>query len=305
MTSLPYADADCSLRALAGRAEGFGRFSVGGLHGDLYVVTSLADDGPGTLREGGRSKEPLWIVFAVSGAISLNSYLSVSSYKTIDGRGQRIKLTGKGIRLKECEHIIICNLEFEAITEYMQSCHLEKLNVEKRNVHLYRWKKRLGFDIVTLKNGSQATDSAKVYIYDWNMEDVVIGEGRLSSTDPKDLVNNLPIGQGAAIVTVDKVLMENVHLWRPISAEILTIGHNASKIMVEVVKIGEAKVWKPNSEVEIIADAIGTTVAWPNDKLVLWSYVQRFVLASYPKLGENKAKAAPKCNVTIEDDIRE
>lgn len=37
----------------------------------------------------------------------------MSSYKTIDGRGQRIKLTGKGLRLKECEHIIICNLEFE------------------------------------------------------------------------------------------------------------------------------------------------------------------------------------------------
>ena len=37
----------------------------------------------------------------------------MSSYKTVDGRGQRIKLTGKGLRLKECEHIIICNLEFE------------------------------------------------------------------------------------------------------------------------------------------------------------------------------------------------
>ncbi|KAH0928519.1 hypothetical protein HID58_014246 [Brassica napus] len=113
MTTLPYADVDCNLRALAGRAEGFGRFAVGGLHGDLYVVTSLADDGPGSLREGGRRREPLWIVFAVSGTIHLNSYLSVSSHKTIDGRGQRIKLTGKGIRLKECEHIIICNLEFE------------------------------------------------------------------------------------------------------------------------------------------------------------------------------------------------
>lgn len=37
----------------------------------------------------------------------------MSSHKTIDGRGQRIKLTGKGLRLKECENIIICNLEFE------------------------------------------------------------------------------------------------------------------------------------------------------------------------------------------------
>lgn len=74
---------------------------------------SVTDDGPGSLREGCRKKEPLWIVFEVSGTIHLSSYLNVSSYKTIDGRGQRIKFTGKGLRLKECEHIIICNLEFE------------------------------------------------------------------------------------------------------------------------------------------------------------------------------------------------
>lgn len=110
---LPYGHVDSSLRALAGQAEGFGRFSVGGLHGLLYHVTTLADDGPGSLRDGCRRKEPLWIVFEVSGTIELSSYLNVSSYKTIDGRGQRIKFTGKGLRLKECEHVIICNLEFE------------------------------------------------------------------------------------------------------------------------------------------------------------------------------------------------
>ncbi|XP_031250137.1 probable pectate lyase 4 isoform X1 [Pistacia vera] len=113
MGSLPYADVENSLRALAGRAEGFGRFAIGGLHGPLYFVTSLSDDGPGSLREGCRRKEPLWIVFEVSGTIHLLSYLNVSSYKTIDGRGQRVKLSGKGLRLKECEHIIVCNLEFE------------------------------------------------------------------------------------------------------------------------------------------------------------------------------------------------
>ncbi|XP_028055872.1 probable pectate lyase 4 [Camellia sinensis] len=111
--SLPYARVDSSLRALAGQAEGFGRLAIGGLQGPLYHVTTLADDGPGSLREGCRKKEPLWIVFEVSGTIGLSSYLNVSSYKTIDGRGQRMKLTGKGLRLKECEHVIICNLEFE------------------------------------------------------------------------------------------------------------------------------------------------------------------------------------------------
>ncbi|KAI8556510.1 hypothetical protein RHMOL_Rhmol05G0258800 [Rhododendron molle] len=110
---LPYPHADSSLRALAAQAEGFGRCAIGGLHGPLFHVTTLADDGPGSLREGCRKKEPLWIVFEVSGTIKLSSYLSVSSYKTIDGRGQRIKFTGKGLRLKECEHVIICNLEFE------------------------------------------------------------------------------------------------------------------------------------------------------------------------------------------------
>ncbi|KAJ8754189.1 hypothetical protein K2173_002088 [Erythroxylum novogranatense] len=112
-TTLPYAHVDSSLRALAGQAEGFARFATGGLHGALYHVTTLADDGPGSLRDGCRKQEPLWIVFEVSGTIHLQSQLNVSSYKTIDGRGQRIKLTGKGLRLKECEHVIICNLEFE------------------------------------------------------------------------------------------------------------------------------------------------------------------------------------------------
>lgn len=80
---------------------------------NLHYFSFRADDGPGSLRDGCRRKEPLWIVFEVSGTIQLSSYLNVSSHKTIDGRGQRIKLTGKGLRLKECEHVIICNLEFE------------------------------------------------------------------------------------------------------------------------------------------------------------------------------------------------
>ncbi|GAB2245878.1 hypothetical protein Droror1_Dr00001371 [Drosera rotundifolia] len=110
---LPYANADSCLRALAGQAEGFGREAIGGVHGLVHHVTSLEDDGPGSLREACRKKEPLWIVFEVWGTIHLKSHLTVSSNKTIDGRGQRIKLTGNGLRLKECEHVIICNLEFE------------------------------------------------------------------------------------------------------------------------------------------------------------------------------------------------
>lgn len=58
-------------------------------------------------------KSPFGLSLKFRSTIHLSTYLSVSSYKTVDGRGQRIKLTGKGLRLKECEHVIICNLEFE------------------------------------------------------------------------------------------------------------------------------------------------------------------------------------------------
>ncbi|CAO2182413.1 unnamed protein product [Urochloa humidicola] len=111
---LPYLTVDSSLRALAGQAEGFGRHAIGGLHGDVYHVTTLQDDGPGSLREGCRRPEPLWIVFDVPGTIHLSSGgVRVSSYKTIDGRGRRVRLSGRGLELRECEHVIVCALEIE------------------------------------------------------------------------------------------------------------------------------------------------------------------------------------------------
>lgn len=40
--TLPYSHVDSCLRALAGQAQGFGRSSIGGLHGPLFHVTTLA-----------------------------------------------------------------------------------------------------------------------------------------------------------------------------------------------------------------------------------------------------------------------
>ncbi|KAM1159378.1 hypothetical protein ACFX19_033125 [Malus domestica] len=79
VVALLYAHVDSILRALASQAEGFGRLAVGRLNGAGYHVTTLADDGPGSLREGCRKKEPLWIVFEISGTIHLQSHLNISS----------------------------------------------------------------------------------------------------------------------------------------------------------------------------------------------------------------------------------
>ncbi|GBG67285.1 hypothetical protein CBR_g88573 [Chara braunii] len=109
----PYEFCDYTLRSLACSAQGFGRGAIGGRDGEVFHVTTLAADGPGSLAEACNKTCPLWIVFEVSGTIELSKYIRVRSFKTIDGRGQRIKIHGHGLQLKECEHVIICNIELE------------------------------------------------------------------------------------------------------------------------------------------------------------------------------------------------
>lgn len=91
---------------------GFGEAASGGAGGETAWVTSLDDEGPGTLREALARPEPLWIRFAVSGTINLASRLDVTSFKTIDGRGADVTIAGRGLILAEVESVIIVGLRF-------------------------------------------------------------------------------------------------------------------------------------------------------------------------------------------------
>lgn len=98
-------------------AEGFGRFARGGRGGDVYHVTTLADDGSGSLREGiRRATGPRTIVFDLSGTIELKSRLVVDkSYITIAGQsapGDGICLRDHTFRIKNASHIIVRYLRF-------------------------------------------------------------------------------------------------------------------------------------------------------------------------------------------------
>lgn len=80
-------------------AEGFGRFAKGGRGGEVYHVTTLADTGPGSLRDG-LSKGGRTIVFEVGGVIKIADRLIVPANTTIAGQtapGGGITIYGDGV----------------------------------------------------------------------------------------------------------------------------------------------------------------------------------------------------------------
>ncbi|KAL0286329.1 UNVERIFIED_CONTAM: putative pectate lyase 12 [Sesamum angustifolium] len=101
---------------LADCAIGFGKAAMGGKGGQFYVVTDSSDHDtvnptPGTLRHAVIQDEPLWIVFKYNMVIKLKHELIVNNYKTIDGRGANVQITGNGcITLQYVSNVIIHNV---------------------------------------------------------------------------------------------------------------------------------------------------------------------------------------------------
>ncbi|MGB7160758.1 MAG: hypothetical protein WBD40_22025 [Tepidisphaeraceae bacterium] len=68
-------------------AEGYGRFARGGRGGKVYEVITLADSGPGSLREAVEAEGPRTVVFRVGGTINLKRKLVIKNpYITIAGQ---------------------------------------------------------------------------------------------------------------------------------------------------------------------------------------------------------------------------
>lgn len=88
---------------------GFGATTTGGAGGPLISVTTLADNGPGSLREAASMDGPAWVRFEVDGVIELDSNVSVSSDKTLDGRGSDITIVGGGLYVEGGDGNVIVN----------------------------------------------------------------------------------------------------------------------------------------------------------------------------------------------------
>ncbi|GAB4854998.1 hypothetical protein Ancab_023585 [Ancistrocladus abbreviatus] len=100
--------ADCGI--------GFGRNALGGKGGPIYVVTDSSDPDldnpkPGTLRDAVSRPGPLWIIFSRNMLITLRGLLMVTSFKTIDGRGANVQITGGGcVSIENVTNVIVHNI---------------------------------------------------------------------------------------------------------------------------------------------------------------------------------------------------
>lgn len=105
--------------ALLRELVGFGAETTGGADGAVYQVSTLEDDGPGSLRHGAaigaghrrdHEGEPLWILFDVEGTIALRSGLNIGSNTTIDGRGADVQVSGFPLRAVDAQNVIVTDL---------------------------------------------------------------------------------------------------------------------------------------------------------------------------------------------------
>jgi pectate lyase len=101
-------------------AEGYGKYSIGGRGGKVYIVTNLNDNGAGSFRAAATSKEKRIIVFEISGTIHLNTPIEIPGNVTIAGQtapGDGICIADQPLRLKG-DNIIIRYLRFRMGDKY-------------------------------------------------------------------------------------------------------------------------------------------------------------------------------------------
>ena len=91
---------------------------------------------------------------------------------------------------------------------------------------------------VNIGNVNISNVKKKCKLLDVDGSGKIVAEGVASSCDPSTLVHFIPLGP------------------------------NAIRVWVEKSKFPSASLWRTSSEMECIDDAIGTTVAWPADKVI-------------------------------------
>ena len=115
-------------------AEGFGKFTTGGRGGEIYHVTNLKNNGPGSFRDAVSTPNRI-VVFDVGGIINISSRIVIKKNIYVAGQtapGGGITIYGNGIALNgDSGNNIIryIRIEWER-TEKQKRMHLPFLQVK-------------------------------------------------------------------------------------------------------------------------------------------------------------------------------
>ncbi|KAG7528501.1 putative transposase Ptta/En/Spm plant [Arabidopsis suecica] len=82
-------------------------------------------------------------------------------------------------------------------------------------------------------------ENKKCKLMDLTGKNKVVAEGRWATNDPEHKVHHTPL------------------------------GFNAVKGWIDIVKVGNVKVWRPSDEIEIMEDALSSCIAWPENKVIM------------------------------------
>ncbi|MEN7538025.1 pectate lyase family protein [Aurantiacibacter flavus] len=129
-------------------AVGYGRFATGWRGGEVYYVTTLDDDGPGSLRDCvEHDGEGRVCVFGISGTIVVDSQIRVASNtyiagQTAPGEGVQIRL-GQGqnspLMIFEANNVLVRDFKFRPGPSPLPSSNVDGLSIESSsNVYVDR-----------------------------------------------------------------------------------------------------------------------------------------------------------------------
>lgn len=100
---------DLNVSALMDERSGFAAAVVGGLYGDVFIVDTLDEKGPTSVRAALMDPDPLWIVPIVAGPVNLTEEVIVGSNKTLDCRAAILNFDGKRLNASNASEVILCN----------------------------------------------------------------------------------------------------------------------------------------------------------------------------------------------------
>lgn len=160
---------------------GFGTESTCGLEGEVVKVTSLADSGPGTLREALLAEGPRVVVFEVSGVIALESQLTVNSpYLTI--AGQTAPPPGIGIyheqfRIEETHDVCIQHVRFRIGDQHADGTPVTSQEAGNRDGVVVAASDHIVFDNVSMSWGLDEILTTRLGVSDFTLRDSIVAEG--------------------------------------------------------------------------------------------------------------------------------